>query len=101
MRDGILVWYLIQGRQCVLTGSNVSAGSIRKRIRLQMHLIAMEPQFALDKPAHGARINNMFLLQYALRQLLLAIAAQNRYRSLGHDRPVIEIGRHEMHRCAM
>jgi len=64
------------------------------------HPAVLQFQFALDEPAHRARVEHMLGRQHAPRERGLVVAGQHRHHRLRDDRPVVQFGADEMHRGA-
>ena len=63
-------------------------------VRIQCHAV-----FA--KPAHGLRINAVFLGKHPRGERIFIVTRQHRHRGLDDDRAVIQLRRDEMHRAAV
>lgn len=84
------------------TASRISAPSTSlRRFRRHAHHAALHLQPPFDEPAHGARIDDVLLLQQARRQRIRRIAGAHLDGGLQHDRAVVQFGGHEMDRCAV
>ena len=66
-----------------------------------MHDASAHREFAVDKPAHGARVDHMLLRQHARGEAFGVVVRQHRHGGLDHDRAVVELSGHKMHRCTV
>ena len=60
-----------------------------------------KPQLVFGKPAHGLRVDLVFLNQNAGGQRRFIVAIEHRHGSLDDDRAMIQLGRDEMHRATV
>ena len=51
---------------------------------------------ALDQPADRPRIEHVLLREHARRERLLGVVGEHRHDRLADDRPVVEVGGHEV-----